>query len=136
MNAVIEPTQPFASAPPILSERANGLASHNHWQNRLAGRFTLREPDEVVVYLNHNPMLIPLILEAGDKAQEYFAERPALALHLAEYPDDGSRELFLLIQTAQPPEAALTQLDRFDQEWWLDALDRAEGKLNVKLEYV
>lgn len=136
MNAAIEPTQPFASAPPILPERANSLASSNHWQNGLVGRFTLREPDEVFGYLNHNPMLVPLILEAGDKAHEYFAERPALALHVTEYPDDGSRELFLLIQTAQSPEAALSQLDRFDQEWWLDALDRAAGKLNVKLEYL
>lgn len=136
MNAVIESTQPFASAPPMLPEPVNGLASNHHWQNGLAVRFAVREPDEVFVYLNHHPMLVPLILEAGDKAHEYFAERPALALHLTEYPDDGSRELFLLIQTAQPPEAALTQLDRFDQEWWFDALDRAEGKLNIKLEYV
>ena len=136
MNAVIEPTRPFASAPPILPERVNSLASHNHWQNGLAGRFTLRDANEVFVYLNHNPMLVPLILEAGDKAHEYFAERPALALHLTEYPDDGSRELFLLIQTAQPPEVALAQLDDFDQEWWFDAQDRSEGKLNIKLEYV
>ena len=135
MNAVIETTQPFASAPPILPERVNGLASQNHWQNGLTARFALREPDEVFVYLNHHSMLVPLILEAGDKAHEYFAERPALTLHLTEYPDDGSRELFLLIQTTQAPDVALTQLDRFDHEWWFDAQDRAEGKLNVKLEY-
>jgi hypothetical protein len=136
MNVVIEPTQPFASAPPILSERVNGQTSHNHWQNGLAKRFTLREPEEVFIYLNQHPMLVPLIFEAGDKALKYFAELHALALHLAEYPNDGSRELFLLIQTAQAPDAALTQMDRFDQEWWLDAQDRAEGRLNVKLEYL
>lgn len=136
MDTVIEQTQTCAGAPPVMPEHAGRLSSNDHWQNRLAERFRLREPDDVLCYLSDNPFLVPLVLEARDKAHEYFSERPPLVLHLAEYPDDGSRELFLLIQTAQPPAAALAKLDRFDQEWWLDALERAEGKLNVKLEYL
>ena len=136
MNAVINQTQPFAAVLPVLPERTNGLAAHESWQQRLAAGFMLREAEEVFAYLNDHSPLVPLLWVARDKAHQYFPEHTPLALHLAEYPDDGSRELFLLIQTAQSPEAALSQLDRFDQEWWLDAQDRAAGKLNVKLEYL
>jgi hypothetical protein len=40
------------------------------------------------------------------------------------------------IQTPVPATAAREKLEELDEEWWLDALLRAEGRLNIALEYV
>jgi hypothetical protein len=35
-----------------------------------------------------------------------------------------------------PVQAARARLAQLDDEWWLDALPRAAGRLNIGLEYV
>jgi hypothetical protein len=49
---------------------------------------------------------------------------------------DSLPELFVYIQTPLPVTAAREKLEQLDEEWWLDALPRAGGRLNIALEYV
>ncbi len=65
-----------------------------------------------------------------------FGSHPEVALEViidSEAVDD--RELFAFIRTSLPSDEVLTKLDRLDHEWWLDAMDRAKGKLCIHVEF-
>ncbi len=99
--------------------------------------FALRQPREVTEFLEEHPHLGSLLLEAYNHIQEHFGPRPQVTLDVVIDPEaTDDRILYLFIATPLPPENALEKLDRFDEEWWLSALDRAQGKLCVHVEYL
>jgi hypothetical protein len=85
-----------------------------------------------------NPHLVPLLLEAREQVDRVFGSSAPIVLEVVENPEaaDSSPELFAFIQTPLPVPAAREKLEQLDEEWWLDALPRAEGRLNIALEYV
>ena len=87
-------------------------------------------------FLREHSFLSKLLLEAYQTIKKYFGQGVELALEVYADPEDGNRELLLLIRTDKPAAEALPILDRFDEEWWIDNFDRAEGLLTIKLEYV
>jgi hypothetical protein len=101
---------------------------------RLMGLYDFRDR-EVTGFLKRNHFLIPLLFEAHDEIKKRF-ENAALFLEVIADPDaSDDRELYALVATHLPPEAALEELERLDQEWWLAAMDRARGKLCIDIEF-
>jgi len=99
--------------------------------------YIFREPKEVSRFLEDNPFLILLLLEAYGQIERYFGPYPQVFLEVVtdpEAPDD--RELFALIHTSLTPDEALDGLDRFDRDWWLDASHTAQGKLCIDVEFL
>jgi hypothetical protein len=99
--------------------------------------YIFREPKEVSRFLEDNPFLILLLLEAYGQIERYFGPYPQVFLEVVtdpEAPDD--RELFALIYTGLTPDEALDGLDRFDRNWWLDASQTAQGKLCIDVEFL
>lgn len=47
--------------------------------------------------------------------------------------DDRQLVLFVVLQLT--PAEAFAKLQRFDNEWWLDAMDEAQGHLCISLEF-
>jgi hypothetical protein len=39
------------------------------------------------------------------------------------------------IATSLPSNEAFTRLKQFDEDWWLNALDRVQGKLCITVEF-
>lgn len=101
--------------------------------------YDFRRPREVSDFLQAHPFLLPLLAEAHKKIAEHF-ELPLPAKPILEVitdPDsEGGQELYVLIPTCQPPEQALFHLDRLDQEWWLDVLPQARGRMTIDVEYL
>ncbi len=93
-------------------------------------------PREVSSFLQAHPFLFPLLVEAHGKIAEYFepSTKPILEV-IADPESEDSQELFVLILTHDTPEEALSRLDRLDQEWWLDVLPQARGKMTIDVEY-
>lgn len=48
---------------------------------------------------------------------------------------EDDRELFAFVQTDLPHQEALARLEQLDEDWWLDASDRAQGKLCMHVEF-
>ncbi len=87
------------------------------------------EPDQdVFEYLKRYPFLMPLLLEASPHLGRCFGDVPTI-LKVYHDPEDGSQELMVDIQTRLSPDALVEAVNAFDTAWWLDALDRADGKL-------
>jgi hypothetical protein len=98
--------------------------------------YLFRQRDEVIGFLKAHRFLVPLLLEVYDKIAEYFGPSPEVVLEVVSDPEAEYHELFALVKTSLSPSAALACLERFDQEWWLDASERAQCMLNVDVEYI
>jgi hypothetical protein len=88
----------------------------------------------VAAFLGEHPFLLPLPRESYDRINEHFPmARPVLEVVTdPEGADDF--QLTVFIRTRLAPEEAMANLERFDDTWWLDAMDRAQGNLCITLE--
>jgi hypothetical protein len=100
--------------------------------------FVFRGYSEVERMTEGNPQLVPLLLEARQQIARVFGPDAPLVLEVVPNPEasDALPELFLYIQTRLSVRDAKEKLAQLDDEWWLDALPRSEGRLNLALEYV
>ena len=105
--------------------------------NFLAREYDVRNPQEVGKFLRDNLFLFDLLKMIPRQITKYFGKNAKLALELLSEPDfPSSREIFVLILTEDAAENARSKMNKFDQKWWLENIDKANCKLNVSLEYV
>ncbi|MFL5800988.1 MAG: hypothetical protein ACJ8CR_04525 [Roseiflexaceae bacterium] len=98
--------------------------------------YTFREDPQIAAFLNENMFLIPLLHEAYLYISKYFPDSP-LALEVVRDPEGNTCALLVVaIATSLEPDEAIMRLDRFDKSWWFGAVDRAQGKLTISLEYL
>ncbi|HVB24041.1 MAG TPA: hypothetical protein VNG51_19040 [Ktedonobacteraceae bacterium] len=93
------------------------------------------ERARLVQFLEKNPFLVPLLLETFWVIEKFF---PHSLVHLALTTDPeefGTDQLVAFIATDLGPDEAIEALDKFDKKWWLNALQRTQGKFVVTLEF-
>lgn len=98
--------------------------------------YQFRDHSEVKNYIRHNSLLVNVLLEALAKIRSYFGEDSQIALEVVCDPEDGDTKLFAFILTSLSAQDALTQRDRMDEDWWLEASYRAQGKLIIDVEFI
>ncbi|MBC7233979.1 MAG: hypothetical protein H5T68_12145 [Chloroflexi bacterium] len=123
---------------PVWQQPGLSLVHASELQFRLIEqRYILRRRAEVIGFIKAYLFLAPLLLEAYGKIAEYFGPRTDVVLEVVSDPEAANyRELFILVRTSLTPSEALTLLERFDQEWWLDASEKARCMLNIDVEYI
>lgn len=93
------------------------------------------KPEKVIEYLEENPFLIPLLIEAHSKIAKYFPNAP-LYLEVYTFQNTGNNsKLFLEIVPSCEPEEAGEMLETFGDDWWLAASEAAQNKLEIMIEY-
>ena len=98
--------------------------------------YSFRNAEAVRRFLQTHPHLIEVILEAYPYLVKYFGPNPQVMLEVVGDPEaEGLEELFAYILTSLPVDEALARLDKLDQEWFLDQLDRIGGQFNFNLEF-
>ena len=98
--------------------------------------YSLRNVAAVRGFLRAYPQLVEVLLEAHIYLQKYFGPDPQVTLAVVSDPEvEGMDELFAYILTPLPVDEALARLDRLDEEWFLDQLDRVGGQFNFNLEF-
>ena len=96
-----------------------------------------RNGKHVLDFLTSHPVLLPLLEEIHANAADFFAFTSKPILEVITDPEAlDSRTLFVFIQTHAGLEDALRQLVRLDEEWWLVASERANGKLCIDVECI
>lgn len=80
----------------------------------------------------HDPLI-----HAASLVPEYFPPGTRLSLDI-DYDREGSGPptLAATIHTPQLPTEALASLDRFDKDWWLDAMVNVHRHLSFHLRFV
>jgi hypothetical protein len=104
--------------------------------------YTLVHRDRVLRFLNEHVSLVPLLVEAYGQIEDHFPPSRLFLDVIADPEVTGdevgeldSEELILSIATQLDANDALDKLARLDNDWWLAALPRAEGKLCINLEF-
>jgi hypothetical protein len=100
--------------------------------------FCLRDPVEVIRFVRDHHELPLLLAEAKERIADVFGPRTPLILQVVRDPEaeEHRPELSLFIETGLSVDEARAKLAKLDDGWWLDAMPRANGWLNIALEYV
>jgi len=102
------------------------------WLERL---YTFREREEVLWFLESYPFLASLLLEAYDNIGNYFPHTQVFLEVVSDPEATNDYQLVSSIATNLDPDEVIDTLEEFDEDWWLDALDRAQGKLCINVEF-
>ncbi len=129
----------FARNQSLTPEQIAGkqAESINSEINDLRSKFEITNFEEVRNFLTKNRFLVSLVEEIPSKIYQYFGIGQKLALQVLYEPDfPQSFELWIHILTELSAKEALPVLERFDEEWWLENMDKSDGKLNITLKFV
>ncbi|MFQ5857433.1 MAG: hypothetical protein ACE5LU_17645 [Anaerolineae bacterium] len=97
--------------------------------------YSVRDAATVWQFLLAHLHLVEVLLEAYPHLEKHFGPDPEVTLEVVNDPEAVTRkQVFAYIVTSFPPAKALTRLDKLDEEWFLDQLDRVDGLLNFNLE--
>lgn len=111
--------------------------SINSGINDLRSKFEITNFEEVKNFLTKNRFLVSVVEEIPSKIYQYFGSSQRLTLQVLYEPDfPRSNELWIHILTELSAKEALPTLERFDEEWWLENMDKSDGRLNITLKFV
>ena len=128
------PKNQSLTAEQIAESRAKAV---NDEINALRSKYEISNFEEVKNFLSKNRVLISLLEEIPNKIYQYFGNSQKLALEVLYEPDlPDSSELWILVLTELSAKEARSIMNKFDKEWWLENLHKANCKLNVGIEYV
>jgi len=103
---------------------------------RLDSLLTFRNPEVVASFLSDNPFIVKLILEARDEIRKQFPDSQLFLEVLSDTEGIDPDKLYLYVSTDLSPKEARPRLKALDNDWWLAALNRAQSKLCISLEYL
>ena len=108
---------------------------HEGRRDWLRGRYTLRDERAVDDFLLDNSFLVDLLCTVAVKLEEHLLECE-LFLEVISYPDSvDDKQLVVSVRADMSDEDTDDALDRFEDDWWLDNLHRAQGKVCIVLEF-
>lgn len=122
---------------PQFSWRAGMLSTVLEEERLIVSLAKLYSFDDVSVgsFLRENSFLLPFLIETHGKIQEHFGPHVDVTLEVFTDPEaEDSQQLFALIHTGLPLEDEEDILENLYDEWWLDALPAARGKLVISVE--
>jgi len=97
--------------------------------------YSFKEPQAVYNFLESNPFLVPLLQEAHGEIRKHF---PNSRLFLKYVTDPEIYNPKLAIYISRPEnmdvEERIDLLERLDDDWWLDAEPRSQGKMFINFE--
>jgi hypothetical protein len=99
--------------------------------------YSLPDANRIREFIIAHQQLADLLIEAYPLIEKHFGLGTEVVLEVFVDPEEEDFvELFGNIRTSLSPEAALEQLDKFDEEWFLDQIEKTDGKLNFNIEFI
>lgn len=106
-----------------------------HDIDALADRYAFADRAAVVHFLRDRSWVVAVLLEAAEVIPRYFPSDRPVTLEVVNDPETPEDvELYARMPTHLASEAALERLDRFHDEWWLDALPATGHVLTMTIE--
>ncbi len=89
--------------------------------------------EEVIDFLNSFPFLYELLMDAIPVFHSCFTPDMRIDLVLRTDPDEDFQELFGYIHQPGSIDEIRSSLERFDDRWFLENLERTQGRLNFNI---
>jgi hypothetical protein len=105
--------------PPDSEHPATAPASASDWH----ALYEIENPADVDAYVAEHPTVASVLAEAPAEIAAAFEEDPRLILRYALDPEDEPATDYLVVDvmTMRDSADAHDRLNRFDEDWWLDA---------------
>ncbi len=105
---------------------------------RLDRFYAFRDKHRVTLFVHEHPFLLPLLLEARPAIERHFGREARVVLEVLIDPEDHPAQpvLYACVQTPLSAKEASRLLDQFDEDWWLDASENADGELCITVDFV
>ena len=87
-------------------------------------------------FLDKHKDIANLVLEAHTKIRGFFTSETLLLELISDISIEGGEELFVYIQTHLSVEEAVEKINDFDEQWFLDQLNRTKGLFNFNLRFL
>jgi hypothetical protein len=88
---------------------------------------------DVESFLNSNPDLTPVLIEAKTHLERIFGPVP-FCLQLEQDPEEDFKELFVIAKVQKTPGEAISLMDQLGKEWFLPFHSDMIGRLNFDTE--
>jgi len=118
----------------MLAKQERAQAEPDSSVEQLDPYYRYTDRAQIAQFAQLCPALVPLLLEAAKEIAKHFDE-PELVLEVVEGLTAEDQGLVVSINTDLPPEEAMARMDRFDEEWWVDVQDRAQGRVCIDVEF-
>jgi hypothetical protein len=117
---------------PVAEKEINHAAQ---WQ-QIKTLFEIKDEQEVLDFLNQYSFLYSYVLEARSILAKLFDDADFF-LTVVYYPPEpkGNEELVIYFATSLGPEKGGKILNKFDEDWWIDAMPETKLKLNIVMEF-
>ncbi|MGK7878302.1 MAG: hypothetical protein AB4426_34870 [Xenococcaceae cyanobacterium] len=96
--------------------------------------YTFRKPTAIVKFLEKYPFLVAILQSVPDKTIDYFPNSQ-LFLEYVTDPEIDDEQLVVYIATDLDPDEAVDRLWQLGDNWWLNALEKAQGQLGIDVEF-
>ena len=122
----------------VIEQLQTGFTSHTRTHaEHLAKDYIVKNPSEVGDFIGENFFLLDILEEIPNRISRYFGDNQKLTLTVSYEPEfPNSSELWVEVLTELSAKEARPILDKFDEEWWLDNMDRGNFKLNITLKFI
>lgn len=132
------PRDPYlASYVEDKDEFADIISYIDELMDRLREQYEFRDSAAIETYIEQNPSLFNLLMNARDKIREHFGSDAHVVLEAVKGLEaDNDKRLFVFVQTESSSDEALDRLDELYEKWWIDALSTARPKLSIDVEYI
>lgn len=101
--------------------------------NYLKNHYLFEEPEVIKRFLIINPDLTDILIEAYFIIKKIWGDLP-IYLELHRDPEEGWEELFIVIKSSYSPEEARSLMNKLEEEWYLDIMDKVGNKLCITEE--
>lgn len=94
--------------------------------------YSFKEPQAVYNFLESYPFLVPLLQEAQVEIRKHFPNSRLFLKYVTD-PEISNPELAIYITRPEnmDVEERIDLLERLDDDWWLDAEPRSQGKMFI-----
>lgn len=98
----------------------------------LENLYDFRQKTEVLDFLEKHPFLIPLLLEAHPHIRQHFPDAPLFLQYITD-PEIDYPQLAVYIDRPEElnAEEAIDKLENIDDDWWIDAEPKSQGKMFI-----
>lgn len=85
--------------------------------------YIIEDKERVFAFIEQNPALINLLLEAPAQIKRFFPNDPIILRLRPDYDVPGKDELWIYIQNDEDDYEGVDKLRELSEQWWIDAAD-------------
>ena len=104
--------------------------------DELKGAYEFSNVEEIRNFIMQNNYLADILKEAPKNIYRIFGKSIKLILELHSDPEEDFEELFVVIKSPYAPQKARELMNELDRMWFLNIMDKTQGKLCITEEYL